>query len=155
MLVMGTENAYFSPFGAGSETNTKPGISRLPRCAAAQPHPAQLTVLLRRRPLGAPLDALVLAPVLVGETLEELVGHPHNQNLLAGRRGGGARLRRLGHLAVHLYQSKQAGDVVARVLGRVDCDVALDVDEAGLAVLDVGGRFAVGSAGAVSGLRRA
>lgn len=64
MPARGTANAYFSPFGGGTDTNTNPSSSLSPRRPARPPQQVQLCLprLFRPHPLVLPPDTARLLP---------------------------------------------------------------------------------------------
>ena len=87
-----TEKAYFSPFGGGTETKTKPcgiQISRVnssPGSMCAKVRKGELTILLPfsrwKHPAEPVCHPLVPLPILLIHPLQHLIRYPRYQQLL-------------------------------------------------------------------------
>lgn len=113
------EKAYFSPRGAGSDTNTNPTVS-----VTGNPNVTFFLGCSSVRPI---LYTLVVASVLFRHSHEELVGDPNDEDLLPARRVGARTFRNTRHLLVDLHKSEEPRNVVASQLRGMNGDMGLAI----------------------------
>lgn len=109
MPVTGTENAYCSPFGGGTDTNTNPAWRQHSTATAPGTRTILLPVPLRHLPRPP-----VPLPVLRVHPRQHLLRHPRHKQPLS--RHSFFQRRRL---AVHVYQPQVARDIITLECGRV------------------------------------